>query len=176
MEAAAPSSSFLEGQPLSQALNLLNLCVITNGERRLISAPSAATPPEIKAQLALADGFDDAAPLYGPLLVRGKKLRDDATLDASGVRDRDKLMVSYAPGVRDTLAQILAVRVEMLALEDAQRAGTRVHPDLVTRQMLRLDELDLGVLPDDAREGVRAVRKGELRRLAAIETGDAASS
>jgi hypothetical protein len=165
-----------EGAPSATQYCQLNLCVVTNGERRLMSVSSNFTPLDIKAQLALDDGFEDAATLFGPLLFRGKKLDDGAALDASGVKDRDKLMVSYAPGVRDTLAQILAVRVEMLALEDAQRAGTRVHPDLVTRQMLRLDELDLGVLPDDAREGVRAVRKGELRRLAAIETGDAASS
>ncbi|KAG8461523.1 hypothetical protein KFE25_001127 [Diacronema lutheri] len=165
----------------SSAAAELTLAVVLNGARRECRVPAHLTLRELKARLVADDGHETppgVEHLLGKLVYRGKKLvDDDATLEAVGVQNRDKLMVSYMPNIKDVLAQLSAIRAETAALEAERREGAQVHPELFTRQLLKLDAIDISEVAGEAKEVVRAMRKSDLARLLEMEgaVADAAS-
>jgi hypothetical protein len=153
---------------------MITLAVIVNGKRMELSVEPSVTLIGLKALIARADpSFEDLPVgiehLFGPVVSRGKKLDDSKTLEASGVHNRDKLMVSYMPFVKESLEKIAAVRAETLKLEELRRGGASVHADLFTRQMVQLDAIDLTQLEGEAKEVLRTIRKRDLQHLAEIE-------
>ncbi|KAJ1617121.1 hypothetical protein T492DRAFT_1102110 [Pavlovales sp. CCMP2436] len=153
----------------------LTLCVVANGQRRELVLPENATLRELKGQVAMADGIIEDAQaveaLFGPFIFRGKKLEDSATLGEAGVQNRDKLMVSYAPEVKEVIAQIMSIRKEKHALEGLREAGETVHPDLITRLMVKLDAIVFDTVTGDAKDVLRSLRKRDLASLHELEAG-----
>lgn len=133
-----------------------------------MTLPENARLRDVKLELAAADGFqgvDGAEHLFGPAIIRGKKIGDlDVTLHDSGIRQRDKMMLSVLPSARESLASIHAIALEVDALESKQD-GSALHAEEVTKQMLKLDAIELSGIDDGARDIVRARRKQVLARL-----------
>lgn len=154
----------------------LTLGIVLNGRRLERTVPADLTLREFKAQLVASDGFgevDGVEHLLGQFLFRGKKLEDDMTLEAAGVLNRDKLMVGYVPLIKDLLAQLAAIRAETASLQALREGGQEVHSELFTRQLLKLDALDLSDLTGEAKDVMRAMRKIDLTHLLELEAGHA---
>lgn len=158
---------------------LLTVAVVLNGRRLECTVPGHLTCRELKAQLVAEDGHGTTDPvggieggahhLLGPFVFRGRKLDDESTLQEAGVRNRDKLMISYMPSVKDLLTRLSAIRAETASLEAQVRAGERVHPELFTRQLLKLDALEMSELTGEAKEVLRALRKQDLAHVLKME-------
>lgn len=154
---------------------LLTVAVVLNGRRLECTVPGHLTCRELKAQLVAEDGHSvggiegGAHHLLGPFVFRGRKLDDESTLQEAGVRNRDKLMVSYMPSVKDLLARLFAIRAETASLEAQVHTGEKVHPELFTRQLLKLDALEMSELTGEAKEVLRALRKQDLAHVLKME-------
>lgn len=151
----------------------LTLAVVLNGQRLERTVPANLTLRDFKAQLVASDGYGSSIEgvehLLGKFVFRGKKLDDDMTLEAAGVLNRDKLMVGYIPNIKDLLAQLAAIRAETASLQALREGGQEVHSELFTRQLLKLDALDLSQLSGAAKDVVRAIRKSDLTHLLELE-------
>eukprot|EP00303_Exanthemachrysis_gayraliae_P005213 CAMPEP_0206008654 /NCGR_PEP_ID=MMETSP1464-20131121/8020_1 /ASSEMBLY_ACC=CAM_ASM_001124 /TAXON_ID=119497 /ORGANISM="Exanthemachrysis gayraliae, Strain RCC1523" /LENGTH=155 /DNA_ID=CAMNT_0053382203 /DNA_START=1 /DNA_END=468 /DNA_ORIENTATION=+ len=155
----------------------MTVCVVADGQRLELTVAPTLTVRDLKQQVIAAAGgglpSDGAWALLDRAIHRGKKLHDDSTLEGAGVHHRDKLMVSTLPHAKEAMRQLSTCRARREALADRAGRGEAVHEEELTREMLTLDSIDLGGVPDPAQGVLRELRKQELRALELMGSGQA---
>lgn len=154
----------------------ITLCIVADGARVEVQVDEGVTLGQLKAIVVSKGTSWESrsvhAELLGSIIHRGRKLGDDAkTLGESGIKNRDKLMVSVLSSeTKDAMRVLREVDKEAQAFAMSAANGEPVHEVLVTKAMERLDAIELSAIPSGARDALRDIRKQELEQLQALET------